>query len=109
MEDKRLSESECGMASPDLKLTHQEWIFFWKSRFEAATQRLILAQQWIDKVKEKMQSMAQEIAHLRKSNDELAAQLKNLQGQRQADAAKEGGAPEAAKIPLKKTFKRKKG
>lgn len=104
-DEKRLSESEIGLAPPELKLTLQEWVFFWKSRFEAAQGKIVLAQQWIEKRKEQIQSMAKEIAHLRKANEELAAQLNTLQAQRQEAAAKEGGAPGAAEV---KPFKRKK-
>jgi hypothetical protein len=104
-EEPRVLEKEIGLAPPDLRLTHQEWIFYWKSRFEASMQKVVLAQKFFEKVKEQTDSMFKEIIHLRKSNEELAAQLKTLQGQRQEDAAKEGGAPEGGKV---KPFKRGK-
>jgi chromosome segregation ATPase len=86
-------------------MTHQEWTFYWKSKYESTLQKVVLSQQFFEKSKAQMNSMFQEISHLRKANEDLAAQLKTLQEQRQVDAAKEGGAPEAAVV---KPFKRGK-
>ena len=63
--DEKFTEHEADSMGSEVRLTMQEWIRFWKFRYDSANQKVVLAQQWIEKTKEKLSAMGAEIDALR--------------------------------------------
>lgn len=63
--DEKFTEHEADSMGSEVRLTMQEWVRFWKFRYDSANQKVVLAQQWIEKTKEKLSAMGAEIDALR--------------------------------------------